>query len=245
MLFTVNNKFGFTLAEVLVTLGIIGVVAAMTIPALITDMTNREMEAKFKKAYSQLNQVAKSYAAESDMTIPIGVQSGETMDKIFSKHLKGFSVADTSRWDSKEEDGTSSIAIYSKYKNFTGGTVKQICDISGSYVDLSGIVYAWNDAPAAGENGPVICVDLNGGARPNISGIDYFLFIPTVDGAVIPMGMEHENNTTGTSVAANFFLDNSYCGKSNNYSCAYYAATNTSPNGKGRYWQDYIRRKQF
>ena len=29
-------KFGFTLAEVLITLGIIGVVAAMTIPVLIT-----------------------------------------------------------------------------------------------------------------------------------------------------------------------------------------------------------------
>ena len=28
--------FGFTLAEILITLGIIGIVAAMTIPALIT-----------------------------------------------------------------------------------------------------------------------------------------------------------------------------------------------------------------
>ena len=32
-----NNKKGFTLAEVLITLGIIGVVAALTIPGLIAN----------------------------------------------------------------------------------------------------------------------------------------------------------------------------------------------------------------
>jgi len=245
-MFTKNTTTGFTLAEVLITLGIIGVVAAMTIPTLITDITNREMEAKFKKAYSQLNQMAKSYAAESDMTIPIGVRSGEGMGKIFSKHLKGFSVLNEDKWDSTEEDDTPSWAIYNKYKNFKGGTVKQICDVSGAYTDLSGIVYMWNDNPAEGQNGPVICVDLNGNARPNIVGIDYFLFIATVDGMIIPMGQDHPENTTSTGVALNFFLDKSYCGGSkNNYSCAFYAATNTSPKGYGRYWQDYIRKKQF
>ena len=34
--------FGFTLAEVLITLGIIGVVAAMTIPGLIQNSKNKE-----------------------------------------------------------------------------------------------------------------------------------------------------------------------------------------------------------
>lgn len=38
-------KIGFTLAEVLITLGIIGVVSAMTLPTLIANKTNREMEA--------------------------------------------------------------------------------------------------------------------------------------------------------------------------------------------------------
>lgn len=246
-MFTKSLRRAFTLAEVVITLGIIGVVSAMTIPALITDMTNREMEARFNRTYSQLNQIAKAYAAESDMTIPVAVRSGVSMKDIFSSHLKGMSVSSTDMWNSTEEDGkTPSIAIYNKYKNFTGGTVKQICDISGAYADLSGVLYMWNDSPADGENGPIICVDLNGNARPNIIGIDYFLFIPTVDGMVIPMGMEHSNNTTGTSVAYNFFQDKTYCGGSKtNYACAYYAATDTSPNGNGRYWKDYIRKRQF
>ena len=48
---------GFTLAEVLITLGIIGVVAAMTIPMLIINYQKRLTLTRLKKTYSQLNQV--------------------------------------------------------------------------------------------------------------------------------------------------------------------------------------------
>lgn len=49
-------KKGFTLAEVLITLGIIGIVAAMTLPTVINDSTERETVAKVKKFYSVMNQ---------------------------------------------------------------------------------------------------------------------------------------------------------------------------------------------
>lgn len=49
-------KKGFTLAEVLVTLGIIGVVAAMTIPALIRSYNKQLVETRLKKFYSVFNQ---------------------------------------------------------------------------------------------------------------------------------------------------------------------------------------------
>ena len=42
-------KNTFTLAEVLITLGIIGVVAAMTIPTLIANMTSQRYRSQFKK----------------------------------------------------------------------------------------------------------------------------------------------------------------------------------------------------
>ena len=44
-----NNK-GFTLAEVLITLGIIGVVAALTLPSLITNYQKKQIVAQLKKA---------------------------------------------------------------------------------------------------------------------------------------------------------------------------------------------------
>ena len=50
------SKNAFTLAEVLVTLGIIGVVAALTIPALIANYRNMVLENQFKKSYSILSQ---------------------------------------------------------------------------------------------------------------------------------------------------------------------------------------------
>lgn len=52
-------KFGFTLAEVLITLGIIGVVAAMTIPTLMTNLTAARYTSKFKKGISTLSQAVR------------------------------------------------------------------------------------------------------------------------------------------------------------------------------------------
>lgn len=51
-----TNEKAFTLAEVLITLGIIGVVAAMTLPALIQKNHTNIVEARLKKFYTVINQ---------------------------------------------------------------------------------------------------------------------------------------------------------------------------------------------
>lgn len=48
------NKKAFTLAEVLITLGIIGVVAALTMPVLIANYKNKVFITKTKKVYSNI-----------------------------------------------------------------------------------------------------------------------------------------------------------------------------------------------
>lgn len=50
--YTGHKKSGFTLAEVLITLGIIGTVAAMTIPTLMMNYQKQVWESKLKKIYS-------------------------------------------------------------------------------------------------------------------------------------------------------------------------------------------------
>ena len=50
------RKRGFTLAEVLITLGIIGVVAALTLPTLIHNHNKKVIETRLKKFYSSINQ---------------------------------------------------------------------------------------------------------------------------------------------------------------------------------------------
>ena len=46
----------FTLAEVLITLGIIGVVAAMTMPTLMNQTNGAQYKAAYKKALSAISQ---------------------------------------------------------------------------------------------------------------------------------------------------------------------------------------------
>lgn len=63
----IKKKYhAFTLAEVLITLGIIGVVAAITIPALIANTRSLQYRNKFKKTVSTLSQAAKMANAQYD-----------------------------------------------------------------------------------------------------------------------------------------------------------------------------------
>ena len=55
----------FTLAEVLITLAIIGIVAALTIPGLMTNYKKHKIESKLSKAVSTINQVIKQSEAEN------------------------------------------------------------------------------------------------------------------------------------------------------------------------------------
>ena len=59
-------KKGFTLAEVLITLGIIGVVAAMTIPNLIANTRSAQYRSGFKKAISTMSQAGRVAQAQYD-----------------------------------------------------------------------------------------------------------------------------------------------------------------------------------
>ena len=60
-----KQKRGFTLAEVLITLGIIGVVAAMTIPTLMSTFAKQRTETQLKAFYSRINQTIKMSIADN------------------------------------------------------------------------------------------------------------------------------------------------------------------------------------
>ena len=52
----IHKKVAFTLAEILITLGIIGIVAALTLPTLIENHNKSVVEARLEKVYSTMNQ---------------------------------------------------------------------------------------------------------------------------------------------------------------------------------------------
>ena len=59
-----GGKVAFTLAEVLITLGIIGVVAAMTLPSLIQNYQKKALATQTQKFYSTMSQAVKQYMAD-------------------------------------------------------------------------------------------------------------------------------------------------------------------------------------
>lgn len=64
-----GSKLGFTLAEVLITLGVIGIIAALTIPNLMGAYRKRVVETELKKSYSELAQAIQRSEADNDAAI--------------------------------------------------------------------------------------------------------------------------------------------------------------------------------
>ena len=72
-------KNGFTLAEVLITIGIIGIVAAVTIPSLMTKMRNVRDSATLKEDFSILKQMMLSANDDGAMA---SIVIGNNMDEM-------------------------------------------------------------------------------------------------------------------------------------------------------------------
>ena len=83
------KKFGFTLAEVLITLGIIGVVAAMTIPTLMQKTNDAELKSGYKKMISVISQaISMNYALDGvDFS---EITTGGTTDPAAATNWLGF-----------------------------------------------------------------------------------------------------------------------------------------------------------
>ncbi len=60
------KKVGFTLQEALITIGIIGVIAAITVPAIVKNMPN-QIQAKYLKTYATLKDLTAQMLSDSDL----------------------------------------------------------------------------------------------------------------------------------------------------------------------------------
>lgn len=61
-----NKKFGFTLAEVLIALTVVGIVSAMTVPTLMNKSTRKTQAALIHKAYVELSDAVELYMNDED-----------------------------------------------------------------------------------------------------------------------------------------------------------------------------------
>ena len=173
-----KKKSAFTLAEVLITLGIIGIVAAMTLPALIQNYQKKHTVSQLKKAYSVISQaLVSSQYDNGDMTEWNLMNLGTTDDyvaivtsvahKYFTPYLNvQYDCGITCKRQKNVKRYKLNGDEWIWYNMFTYLIYLTDGTIVGFMIDNSGgkmqILYVY--------------VDLNGDKKPNRLGRDIFVF---------------------------------------------------------------------
>jgi len=192
-----NKRHGFTLAEVLITLGIIGVVAALTIPGLINNYKAHRLHSQFLKSYSTIQQVFKQMEADDVSLNPADYVKGNLFYKQFMKYLQapfdcGISYNLTTKTILPCFD-TSTV----NYKSYTGNSLLSIKTKfdDGEIALQDGTLLIFENNNGADDGVIWVHVDLNGyNNPPNRWGYDLFTF-QFVDGELVTMGDKKSDYT--------------------------------------------------
>ena len=173
-----NNtyKFAFTLAEVLITLAIIGVIAAMTIPSLMSKTNDAELKAAAKVAYSNLSQaVMKVSQDHAGVSLPLAMttQMGYGPDPFMRELASKMSVSKTCYqgsgsicWNTEVAYGGLAKGIYDA-RGGNGAIDSSFVLNNGSFVGFlldSGSDFAYGEDTGRSF---VLVVDTNGLRPPN------------------------------------------------------------------------------
>ena len=165
------RRYAFTLAEVLVTLGIIGVVAAMTMPVLIQNHQEKVTVTRLKKVYSVLSQAYMSSSAENIDITEWGLGetfSSEGAEAIAQKMMPYLKLNKNCGF------GKGCFPNGVVYKYLNGTSWYRIDDASRAYKMIlsDGTLIAIESGKTYGK----VFVDINGFKGPNQDGKDMFSF---------------------------------------------------------------------
>ncbi len=176
------KKSGFTLAEVLITLGIIGVVASITIPMLIANYQKKQTVTKLQKAISVINQAYRlSYDDVGEVTAEEARAMGgeEYFQKYWEPYIKVTSICN--------EIGCGYKNSGQPWKMPSGNTYPLQLQTDYSRVGFNtsdGYFYMVVTVVGATTltTSDILVVDINGINKPNILGKDVFVLKRKIDG---------------------------------------------------------------
>ena len=222
-----KNKYGFTLAEVLITLGIIGVVAAMTMPSLIQKYKEKVTVTKVKTALSILNQAytlarkdgeeINSWFSQSSTFVTddsgnnIQNDSGRDNQDIFWERLIPYLKVLT-RCKASDSSCKKPAELYS-----LSGEVRNIDLNSYSFITLTNgmtLFGGWisNINCKEKEKCGDFAVDINGiENRPNTTGKDIFYFSITANSISPDLGESY--------IMSSLCNINAFGNRNNGYAC--------------------------
>ncbi len=156
-----NKKHSFTLAEVLITLVIIGIIAAITVPMIMANHKKTEYSARLKKFYSQMNNAVK--LAETEWGIPT-YEWDYTLDSktFFEQYLSKYVNCEIK----EVNDGDESSFGWGKEFSFS-----HACYLNdGTFFAFESSSYSETSKMMT------FLYDLNGWKKPNKEGADEFYF---------------------------------------------------------------------
>ena len=171
------KRVAFTLAEVLITLGIIGVVAALTLPTVINNIKHKQLETAFKAAYSIFSQAVMNMKRED----------GEGIKATYSKYdedLKTYPKYDEFKVNFYKYSG---LKVVGKC-NYKGITIRNYNNTAEANAYAGRNIQPSETGYDLLSNGmcsflfinasqPMLYVDINGTKGPNLFGHVFFHFI--------------------------------------------------------------------
>ena len=183
-----KKLFGFTLAEVLITLGIIGIVAALTMPMLIAEYRNKAYVTQLHKTCNELQQGFRMLLADENTSdlVDAGLTNSTNMKNFLKTYFK---LVDTC------DNGVNAPCFADDYKNINGVLFTPVnkntwgggaCGITSSGASFCLDVPVWNSSTYADittTSGNVF-IDVNGLKGPNKIGRDAFYLVLFSDGVL-------------------------------------------------------------
>ena len=201
------KRTAFTLAEVLVTICIIGIVSALTLPSLLANYTKTQTVVQLKKSYSVLEQTIKN--AENDYgevnNWPEWDDAEIILNKYFVPYLQGTKeFGKVKSWDKAicytpsvktHVDNLNRIVQYTFLSGmhvsnpFYANKTASIQLNDGTCIGLNPILDLNENASYSALFLRLILIDVNGAQKaPNVVGKDLFFFYINSDGVIKPFG---------------------------------------------------------
>ncbi len=199
----------FTLAEMLITIGIIGFVSAMTIPSLISNVNDTRFRTQFLKTYAVIQQAVKRMEADDIAIDPkLYDRMGNPFYRTFLSYLTNATDCGDCCAFAKNPMPTGCFD-YNKnsYLTFRGnGTLLKNFFDDGQILMPDGSLVMVEQPGGSGEERIYVFVDVNGTKPPNRLGHDLFV-LQFTDNGLLPMGQN------GTDYAEESGTTNKYCDK--------------------------------
>jgi prepilin-type N-terminal cleavage/methylation domain-containing protein len=190
----------FTLAEVLITLGIIGIVAALTVPTLVADSQKQGYVTALEKMTSVLNSgfrqiMADTGASDIPSTNIVTTSSDTTIDNIAASNV--FSILKVCHKGETGCHDKPTYDIHNKYSGWVPSTYYSMIILKdGQMLGMYRPNYPNCDHYAGTGAYSGVCldsaiIDTNGPKPPNVFGRDIFRFTINKVGQVLPVGAQN------------------------------------------------------